>query len=74
MTGTCEECGGDVENKNSAGHYRDKCESCIEEIAAGIDTERPPCERDCPNTAIGPNDAGEWLCTDHMVREFKRHE
>jgi len=29
----CERCGGEVDNKNAAGHYRDKCWDCIEEVA-----------------------------------------
>jgi tRNA(Ile2) C34 agmatinyltransferase TiaS len=30
---TCDRCGGAVENKNTAGHYRDKCWDCIEAVA-----------------------------------------
>lgn len=29
----CSVCGGDVKNKNSAGHYRDKCCGCIIDVA-----------------------------------------
>jgi len=29
----CERCGDEVDNKNAAGHYRDKCMSCIKDVA-----------------------------------------
>jgi len=29
----CDDCGGPVENKNEAGHYRDRCMNCIEAAA-----------------------------------------
>jgi len=29
----CERCGDEVNNKNAAGHYRDKCMSCIKDVA-----------------------------------------
>ena len=34
----CTHCGGEVEWKNSAGHYREFCEPCAKAIAA----EREP--------------------------------
>lgn len=43
---TCGRCEGDVSAKNAAGHYRDKCMSCIEEIAAEIPSHREQCEDD----------------------------
>jgi hypothetical protein len=30
---SCDRCGDEVKWKNSAGHYRDHCEDCAEEIA-----------------------------------------
>jgi hypothetical protein len=29
----CDECGAKVKNKNSAGHYREKCHQCIANTA-----------------------------------------
>jgi hypothetical protein len=37
VMGDCAECGSEVDNKNSAGHYRDKCLECIEQASAGVD-------------------------------------
>lgn len=33
MTGECERCGGPVEWKNAAGHFRDVCEDCANAVA-----------------------------------------
>lgn len=33
MSGTCEECGGDVTAKDRNGWYRDKCWDCIKEAS-----------------------------------------
>lgn len=45
---TCERCGDPVENKNSAGHYRDKCWECIEEVADEEASHRETCDdADC---------------------------
>jgi hypothetical protein len=45
----CVGCGGPVENKNAAGHYRDRCCGCICEVA-GADPAKarpiPGCECD----------------------------
>jgi len=41
MTGDCEDCGDPVERKNAAGHYRDKCWSCIE-AASQLGDDRNP--------------------------------
>lgn len=41
---TCDECGDDVDAKNAAGHYRDKCLDCIETIAADIPSHRDQCD------------------------------
>jgi hypothetical protein len=46
--GDCAECGAEVQNKNSAGHYRDKCWSCIEDASAGVDRD----ERRDPDTFL----------------------
>lgn len=68
MSGTCETCDGDVTNKNSAGHYRDKCADCLKAVADAIDTTRPACEMDdCETRAVGPNSSGRWLCSEHMA-------
>ena len=29
----CADCGDEVDNKNAAGHYRDRCMACIQAIA-----------------------------------------
>ena len=42
MPPTCETCGDDVDTKNSAGHWRDKCWSCIEAVAAERDLTTNP--------------------------------
>ena len=45
----CADCGGPVENKNAAGHYRDRCHACIREAADGDAPAKLPmhgCE--CP--------------------------
>jgi len=41
---TCERCGEDVGAKNAAGHYRDKCAGCIQEIADAIPSHREQCD------------------------------
>jgi len=38
---TCDRCGEPVKNKNSAGHYRAYCWSCIEAIAAEDEPSHP---------------------------------
>jgi hypothetical protein len=35
----CVDCGAEVKNKNSAGHYREKCHQCIAEVA-GVSPEQ----------------------------------
>lgn len=37
----CDRCGSAVDNKNAAGHYRDKCWDCIIEVAGVDDPKRP---------------------------------
>jgi Zn ribbon nucleic-acid-binding protein len=37
----CVSCGSNVQNKNSAGHYRDLCCECILLEADGTDSDRP---------------------------------
>lgn len=69
MTGTCEDCGGDVDAKNSAGHYRDKCPACIRDAVDAV--ERPDCEK-CDRRAVGPATSGEWLCEAHMAANHDR--
>jgi len=44
----CERCGDEVQTKNSAGHYRDHCEECIQELSAGVDRS----ERRDPDTFL----------------------
>jgi hypothetical protein len=34
----CTDCGAEVQNKNAAGHYRDRCHECIAEVA-GVSPE-----------------------------------
>lgn len=34
--GDCIDCGTTVENKNSAGHYRDRCIDCIDKVAEEV--------------------------------------
>jgi hypothetical protein len=46
--GDCERCGGDVEGKNSMGHYRDRCMDCLSELSAGVDRS----ERRDPDTFL----------------------
>ena len=41
---TCDRCGDPVENKNSAGHFRDHCWECIEAIADEETSHRETCE------------------------------
>jgi len=43
MTGICERCGGDVENKDNRGWFRAKCWDCIEAVAAEEEPNHPPC-------------------------------
>lgn len=69
MTGECEDCGGDVEAKNSAGHYRDKCEACLRAAVDAV--ERPDCEA-CDRRAVGPASDGRWLCEAHMADAYER--
>lgn len=40
----CEECGGEVQAKNTAGHYRDKCVDCRLEAVADRLTHRDECD------------------------------
>lgn len=40
----CEMCGESVENKNSAGHYRDKCMDCVEKVATEETSHRETCD------------------------------
>ena len=48
MPGECERCGGDVENKNNVGHFRDHCWGCIEAIADEETSHRETCDyADC---------------------------
>ena len=51
MTRTCDDCGEPLTNadKNAAGHYRDRCVSCIEAAAASIGSHVDDCDREeCP--------------------------
>jgi hypothetical protein len=41
---TCDRCGDPVETKNSTGHYRDKCWSCIEAVADEETSHREMCD------------------------------
>jgi len=43
--GECADCGGVVENKNAAGHYRDKCRECIRAVADAIPSHVETCDR-----------------------------
>jgi len=42
----CESCGGTVEEKNAAGHWRDNCQECIREVARGSKPHHELCEDD----------------------------
>jgi len=45
----CVDCGGEVKNKNSAGHYRQRCHDCIARVAGVTPSEAAPvagCECD----------------------------
>lgn len=61
MTGTCENCGDDVTHKNAAGHYRDTCADCLDEIAAERDRPADHDCAECGDPAVGRPD-GTWLC------------
>lgn len=41
---TCERCGSDVQAKNSAGHFRDKCKSCVQTVADEETPHREECD------------------------------
>ena len=36
MGNECQDCGGAVEWKNAAGHYRDVCEDCVEAYSVSV--------------------------------------
>jgi len=42
----CESCGGEVNEKNAAGHWRDNCQECIREVADGSKPHHELCEDD----------------------------
>jgi len=42
----CEHCGEVVGWKNAAGHYRDVCEDCAEEVAGDRRRHTEHCEAD----------------------------
>lgn len=39
MTGTCDDCGGDVEWKDESGAFRPFCEECAQAVADARDTD-----------------------------------
>lgn len=48
---TCDECGDELQNrdKDTAGHYRDKCIGCVTRLAESIPPHHETCSvSDCP--------------------------
>ena len=45
----CTDCGATVNNKDAAGHYRDRCWSCIKAIDGNRERHVDTCDHDdCP--------------------------
>lgn len=43
------DCGNQIESKNSAGHWRDKCQDCLSDIADSRTPHLADCaENECP--------------------------
>ena len=62
----CTDCGAAVNNKNAAGHYRDRCLDCLAEAAR---TERhvTTCERDgCPVCYSHPDGDADTVRYEHL--------
>jgi hypothetical protein len=48
VTGTCEDCGGDVETQNAAGWYHDRCRACRAAVVAEVTPHVQECtDEDC---------------------------
>lgn len=41
MSAECVDCGGEVQNKDNAGHYRDRCEACQQKVANEVEPAGP---------------------------------
>jgi len=62
----CEGCGTAVDNKNAAGHYRDRCLNCLAEAAC---TERhiDTCDREgCPVCYSHPDGVATHVEYEHL--------
>jgi len=62
----CEDCGATVENKNAAGHYRDRCTDCLAK-AARTKRHVTTCEReDCPVCYSHPAGDADAVRYEHL--------